>query len=119
VSAYFLPLFLSLLAVPQPESPRTLPDDFAGSGTIETGTPRPSNLDGAPSTITLITRDRLWRSGVRFFPDALRMAPGFEVMRRAATQVNISATGFNDESSAAEGILGPVDGRWWWGTQGR
>lgn len=111
MATYWLLLSLPVWTPQQPESHQTLPDDFSLIPEIGAGTPRPSPLDRAPSTITVITKDRLWRSGVRFFPDALRMAPGFEVMRHAATEVNISARGFNDESSAAEGILGLIDGR--------
>jgi iron complex outermembrane receptor protein len=102
--------WLGLLACQQPEGERTLPDDLA-TREIRTGSPRPMSLDTMPSTVTVITKDRLWKSGVRFLADAFRMAPGFEVMRHSATEVNIAVRGFNDESSASMGIIGLVDGR--------
>ncbi len=65
----------------------------------------------APSSITVLKGDDLRRTGVRFLPDALRLVPGFEVVRFSSSESNVSARGYNDDASAAQGILCLVDGR--------
>ncbi len=68
-------------------------------------------LPQAPSSITVLKGEDLRRTGVRFLPDAFRLVPGFEVIRLSSTESSVSARGYNDDSSASQGILGLVDGR--------
>ncbi len=72
---------------------------------------RPQPLSRAPSSVGVLTEDDLAKLGMRTLSDALRIVPGLEVSRISATEVNISARGMNDESSAAQGIMGLLDGR--------
>ena len=65
----------------------------------------------APSTVTVITRDDIRNSGSRFLTDPLRLVPGLEVQRISSTESNVNQRGYNDVSTAAEGMLGLVDGR--------
>jgi outer membrane receptor protein involved in Fe transport len=68
-------------------------------------------LSRVPASVTVVPGERLRELGARFVPDGLRVVPGLEVMRMSSTDVNISARGFNDESSASQGVLGLLDGR--------
>lgn len=72
---------------------------------------RPQPLARAPSSIAVLTQDDLEKLGTRTLTDALRSVAGLEVSRISATEVNISARGMNDESSASQGIMGLLDGR--------
>ncbi len=72
---------------------------------------RPQPLSRAPSSVVVLTRDDLEKLGTRTLTDALRSVRGLEVTRISATEVNISARGMNDESSASQGIMGLLDGR--------
>ncbi len=55
--------------------------------------------------------DDLPTLGVRFLSDTLRLAPGLEVQRMSSTESGVSVRGYNDDSSASQGILGLLDGR--------
>jgi iron complex outermembrane receptor protein len=77
----------------------------------ESSTKRRSPLVRAPSTVSVLDADEVERLGLRFLPDALRRLPGMEVARTSSTESNVSLRGYNDDSSAAQGILGLVDGR--------
>lgn len=71
----------------------------------------PQPLPRAPSTISVLSGDDLRDLGVRFFSDGLRRVPGMEVTRISSTEANVSLRGYNDDTSAAQGILALVDGR--------
>lgn len=71
----------------------------------------PKEVKSAPSTVSVITSDEVERSGVRFLTDALRLAPGLEVQRLSSTESTVAVRGYNDDSSASQGILGLLDGR--------
>jgi iron complex outermembrane receptor protein len=80
--------------------------------TAEPGIPGPTRpVERAPSSLTVLKGEDLRRTGVRFLPDALRLVPGFEVVRLSSTESNVSARGYNDDSTASQGILCLVDGR--------
>jgi iron complex outermembrane recepter protein len=72
---------------------------------------RPQPLSRAPSSIFKLSADDLEKLGMRSLIDTFRVVPGLEVSRISATEVNISARGMNDESSASQGIMGLLDGR--------
>jgi outer membrane receptor for ferrienterochelin and colicin len=76
---------------------------------VATRTDRPLSL--APASVTVLRGDQLEDLGVRFLTDALRAVPGLEVVRISSTESNVAARGFNDDSSASQGILGLLDGR--------
>ena len=65
----------------------------------------------APATVSVIDKDLLQRTGVRFLPDAFRLVPGFEVQRLSSTESAVSVRGYNDNSAASQGVLGMLDGR--------
>lgn len=65
----------------------------------------------SPSSVSVLTGDDVRRSGVRFITDVLRLVPGLEVQRVSSTESNVNARGYNDSSSAAQGMLALVDGR--------
>ncbi|MHC5065599.1 MAG: TonB-dependent receptor plug domain-containing protein, partial [Planctomycetota bacterium] len=68
-------------------------------------------LTRAPSTVTVLTGEELRRSGARFLTDGLRMLPGLEVQRTTSTESNVTMRGYNDSSSAAQGVLVMINGR--------
>ncbi|MGV3772561.1 MAG: TonB-dependent receptor plug domain-containing protein [Verrucomicrobiales bacterium] len=63
----------------------------------------------APSAIYVITEEDLRRSGVLNIPDALRMAPGFNIAQINANKWAVSSRGFNSRFSNKMLVL--VDGR--------
>ncbi len=76
---------------------------------MSTKTARP--VARAPSSVSVLTGDDAQRLGIRFLPDALRRIPGLEVERISSTESTVSVRGYNDDTSASQGILGLVDGR--------
>ncbi|MDE3067861.1 MAG: TonB-dependent receptor [Verrucomicrobiota bacterium] len=62
-----------------------------------------------PAAVSVITQDDLRRSGVRNFPEALRLVPGMDVAQLDASQWAVSARGFNDVF--ADKLLVMQDGR--------
>ncbi len=75
-------------------------------------TPQERPLVRAPSTVSVLDAEEVERLGVRFLTDALRRVPGMEIARTSSTESNVSLRGYNDDSSAAQGVLGLVDGRY-------
>jgi len=69
----------------------------------------PERLADAPSSIFVITRDAIRRSGVASLPEALRLAPNLQVARIDASQYAISARGFNN--AVGNKLLVLIDGR--------
>jgi iron complex outermembrane receptor protein len=67
-----------------------------------------SLLDVAKA-VTVITAEEIEASGATSIPELLEVVPGLEVMRLSRTDVNMSARGFNAESSSR--MLVMVDGR--------
>ncbi|UCH36360.1 MAG: TonB-dependent receptor [Armatimonadota bacterium] len=63
----------------------------------------------SPSTISIITAEDIRRSGATTVPDVLRSIPGLDVMAVTASDVNVSARGFN--RLLANKMLVLVDGR--------
>jgi outer membrane cobalamin receptor len=74
-------------------------------------TARPIQQPQAPSTITVLGSQDVEDLGARFLSDALRRIPGVEVARLSSTESSVSFRGYNDDSSASQGILALVDGR--------
>ncbi len=74
-----------------------------------TRTKRPITI--SPSSITVLTGEVVRRSGVRYITDVFRLVPGLEVQRSSSTESNVNARGYNDASTAAQGMLALVDGR--------
>ena len=70
---------------------------------------KPERLADAPASVYIITGDDIRRSGVTSLPEALRLAPNLEVMRRDSSQYAISARGF--ASTAGNKLLVLIDGR--------
>jgi len=88
------------------ETPRLRPPPPEGT-TIGT----PSLLERASATITVITGADLQSLGVRFLSDAFRVAPGMEVTRMSSTEANVSLRGYNDDTSASQGVMALLDRR--------
>ncbi|MHC4516034.1 MAG: TonB-dependent receptor plug domain-containing protein [Planctomycetota bacterium] len=65
----------------------------------------------SPSSVSVVTGDEVRRSGIRYITDVLRLVPGLEIQRVSSTESNVNARGYNDTSSAAQGMLALVDGR--------
>jgi iron complex outermembrane receptor protein len=84
---------------------------FARIPNVEAPSRTETPITQAPSTITVLDGLELRRSGVRFLSDALRVVPGLEVLRMSSTESNVSARGFHDAPSTAQGMLALVDGR--------
>jgi outer membrane receptor for ferrienterochelin and colicin/pimeloyl-ACP methyl ester carboxylesterase len=81
----------------------------AQTDTVSRGRPQPSA--SAPSSVTVLRGRDLERSGARTLSDALRMAPGVETTRLSSTESGVSFRGYADSATAAQGVLGLVDGR--------
>jgi iron complex outermembrane recepter protein len=62
---------------------------------ITTPSRKEQTLMDTPSAVFVIRPEDIRRSGVRFIPEALRMAPGMQVARLDANKWAISARGFN------------------------
>lgn len=70
---------------------------------------RPEQLVHAPTSIYVITREELHRSGVTSLPEALRLAPNLQVARISSHGYAISARGFNNSTGNKLQVL--LDGR--------
>jgi iron complex outermembrane receptor protein len=71
---------------------------------------RAEPLGQAPSSVYVITRDAIRRSGAVSLPEVLRLAPNLEVMRIDALDYSITARGFAGFESANK-LLVLIDGR--------
>ncbi|MDB6025205.1 MAG: ligand-gated TonB-dependent outer rane channel [Verrucomicrobiales bacterium] len=69
----------------------------------------PQKMAVAPAAISVITQDDIQRSGATSIPEALRMAPGFDVARIDGHRYAVNARGFNNEY--ANKLLVLMDGR--------
>ncbi len=78
---------------------------------VEITTParKEQSLMDTPSAVFVIRPEDIRRSGVRFIPEALRMAPGMQVARLDANKWAITARGFNGRF--ANKLLVLMDGR--------
>jgi iron complex outermembrane receptor protein len=78
---------------------------------VEITTPgrKEERLMDTPSAVFVIRPEDIRRSGARFIPEALRMAPGLEVARLDANKWAISSRGFNGRF--ANKLLVLMDGR--------
>ena len=70
---------------------------------------KPEKLSQAAAAIYVITSEDIRRSGAMNIPEALRMAPGFDVARIDSHRYAVSSRGFNDEF--ANKLLVLIDGR--------
>ncbi|HET6599261.1 MAG TPA: TonB-dependent receptor [Burkholderiaceae bacterium] len=70
---------------------------------------RAERLSDAPTSVFVITRDDIRRSGATSLPEALRLAPNLQVARASANGWAISSRGFN--SASANKLLVLIDGR--------
>jgi iron complex outermembrane receptor protein len=70
---------------------------------------RSESLRRAPSSIYVITREEIRRSGLSKLPEILRLAPGVEVARNNTHSWTISIRGFNSDLSNKLLVL--IDGR--------
>lgn len=106
-------LCLSSLAAAQEQvaQQRGEREKFIDIPLVESGSRRQQPLPRAPSTISVIQGEDLQSLGLRFLTDGLRRVPGMEVTRISSTESNVSLRGYNDDSSASQGILALVDGR--------
>lgn len=86
-------------------------DDFEMPRKEAVSTRKEEPLLRSPSSVTVISGDDVRRSGARWVADALRLAPGLEVQRISSTESNVNSRGYNDISTAAQGMLGLIDGR--------
>ena len=69
----------------------------------------PQKMLAAPAAVYVITQEDIQQSGALSIPEALRMAPGFEVARIDGHRYAITARGFNGEY--ANKLLVLMDGR--------
>jgi len=88
---------------PPSERPR-IPEIEVASGT-------PVLLSRQSATTTLILGEDLRSLGVRFLADGFRIAPGLEITRMSSTEANVSLRGYNDDTSASQGVLALLDRR--------
>jgi iron complex outermembrane receptor protein len=75
---------------------------------------RPEAIGQAPSSIYVITREAILRSGATSVPEMLRLAPNLQVAQTSASRYVITARGLNGSPSAqnfANKLLVLVDGR--------
>lgn len=72
-------------------------------------TKRAQSIATAASAVFVITSEDIARSGVSTIPDALRMAPGVQVLQLDTNKWGVSARGFNNR--LANKLLVLVDGR--------
>ncbi len=82
---------------------------FSEEEMVVTASRHEQKISEAPSAITVITAEDIHQSGATNIPDILRMVPGLDVMFISATDLNVSARGFNHRLSNK--ILVMVDGR--------
>ena len=66
-------------------------------------------MNQSPSTITVITEEKIHQSGATNIPDILRMVPGLDIMEVTASDKEVSARGFNKLMSNKMLVL--IDGR--------
>jgi iron complex outermembrane receptor protein len=67
------------------------------------------NVFTSPAAIYVITQEDIQRSGLRSFPEILRLAPGVQVSRLRADEWAISIRGFTERFS--DKLLVQIDGR--------
>jgi iron complex outermembrane receptor protein len=75
---------------------------------------RPEPLSQAASSVYVITRDEILRSGARTVEEALRLAPNLTVAQTASNRYEITARGFNGNpatQSFSDKLLVLIDGR--------
>ena len=80
---------------------------------LESVTPSgtPTLLSRQSATTTVIAGEDLRSLGVRFLPDGFRIAPGLEITRMSSTEANVSLRGYNDDTSASQGVMALLDRR--------
>jgi outer membrane receptor protein involved in Fe transport len=107
-------IFWCALALLPPQEPPLFENErdlYGGQRDVVGPARRPQPISRAPSSVYRLSSDDLDKLGVLSLGDALRRVPGLEVTRISATELNVSGRGMNDESSAAQGIMGLLDGR--------
>ncbi len=76
---------------------------------VISATKREQPITESPSSISVITAEDIRRSGATNIADLLRRVPGIDVLRVSASDVNISARGFNESNNNDMLLL--IDGR--------
>jgi len=72
---------------------------------------RPESFATTPAAIHVITSEDIRRSGATSLPDALRMAPGIQVMRTESSAWTVASRGLFTSIINANDVLALVDGR--------
>jgi outer membrane receptor protein involved in Fe transport len=87
--------------------PPPLPDPIES----QVGSGSPVLLSRQAATTTVIAGEDLRSLGVRFLSDGFRIAPGLEITRMSSTEANVSLRGYNDDTSASQGVMALLDRR--------
>ncbi len=88
------------------------PDEFAffqKEAEVVTASRRPSALAASPASVYVITSEDIRASGAQTIPDALRGAPGVDVMSERTNQADVSIRGMNTPLNNRTLVL--LDGR--------
>ena len=104
-----LVLTATLQGNPEPERPQQAPADSPAR--VESATRTPIDPFLAPLSISLEEPGDFLHMGARFLTDLFRSVPGMEYNRPSSTEFSLGTRGFNDDSSASQGIHGYHDGR--------
>ncbi|MBD0786530.1 TonB-dependent receptor plug domain-containing protein [Vibrio sp. Y2-5] len=76
---------------------------------METATKSSRRLADIPSSVYVLSNERIIRSGVRTIPDALALVPGLHVSKYSDTEWIVSARGFHDGLFNKQLVM--IDGR--------
>ncbi len=112
-SALFMPM--PALAVQSPNSPdvtdlSALSIEELAELTVLSATKTPQALSEVPTSLYVITREEILRSGAQNLPETLRLAPNLQVQQINTREYAITARGFNGYESANK-LLVVRDGR--------
>jgi len=102
-------LLLTAQTAAAQEPPRERPPIETPVTEVTTGTP--VLLSRQSATTTVMSGEDLRSLGVRFLSDGFRVAPGLEITRISSTEANVSLRGYNDDTSASQGVMALLDRR--------
>src|SRR5262245_56033154 len=63
------------------------------------------------ATTSVVRGEELRSLGVHFLSDGFRIVPGLEITRMSSTEANVSLRGYNDDTSASQGVMALLDRR--------
>ncbi|MBI4563131.1 MAG: TonB-dependent receptor [Planctomycetes bacterium] len=78
---------------------------------VVTPTRTSRSITRSSAAVSILTGEQIRRSGFPRLSDAMRMAPGAEVVRSFSTESNVSFRGFYGAAGTSSGVLLLIDGR--------